>query len=255
MMKRKSSTKMAPPARTRERRLHSDHRKGMSAMSSIETIKQTELTPSEREVLTQDRARWRRMGEGGHLDDWLAYGPGLIIRRRLAMRIAFVNRPEGKGYAQAFGQLMNADGLDTMDKTSISAVLWLHDEAEHMNILREIREAMKPGERSRLNSPIAARQRVEKVLKARQGGTEDKLTTSPVSILKRQLADLGRELAHAQERLAAAENDGSRFDLRRDSVDAIVRVCTDSTVISETRATAIARGILATFKMRKAPAG
>src|ERR1700720_3496625 len=116
-MKRKPSTKTAPPARTRERRLHSDHRKGMSAMT-IQDIKQTELTPSEREVLAAERTRWRRMGEGGHLDDWLAYGPGLMIRRRLAMRLAFVNRPEGKGYAQAFGQLMNADGLDTMDKTS-----------------------------------------------------------------------------------------------------------------------------------------
>jgi hypothetical protein len=30
---------------------------------------------------------------GGHLDDWLSYYPGLAIRRRLAMRLAFVNRP------------------------------------------------------------------------------------------------------------------------------------------------------------------
>jgi len=41
------------------------------------------------------------MGSGAHLDDWLAYGPGLLIRRRLAMRIAYVNRPEGKGYARS----------------------------------------------------------------------------------------------------------------------------------------------------------
>jgi hypothetical protein len=39
------------------------------------------------------------------------------------MRLAHVNRPEGKGYALAFAQLMKADGLDTMEKTSISAVL------------------------------------------------------------------------------------------------------------------------------------
>ncbi len=93
----------------------------------IDTIKQTDLTVSERQVLDDDRERWRRMGSGAHLDDWLAYGPGLLIRRRLAMRIAYVNRPEGKGYARAFAQLMEHDGLDTMDKTSISAVLWLHD--------------------------------------------------------------------------------------------------------------------------------
>ena len=61
---------------------------------TIDTIKQTDLTVSERQVLDDDRERWRRMGSGAHLDDWLAYGPGLLIRRRLAMRIAYVNRPE-----------------------------------------------------------------------------------------------------------------------------------------------------------------
>jgi hypothetical protein len=94
----------------------------MTAMT-IDTIKQTDLTVSERQVLDDDRERWQRMGSGAHLDDWLAYGPGLLIRRRLAMRIAYVNRPEGKGYARAFAQLMEHDGLDTMDKTSIGGAL------------------------------------------------------------------------------------------------------------------------------------
>jgi hypothetical protein len=39
-------------------------------------------------------------------------------------------------------------------------------------------------ERSRLNSPISAKQRVLAVLKAREGGTEEKLKTSPVAVLK-----------------------------------------------------------------------
>jgi hypothetical protein len=106
----------------------------MTAMT-IDTIKQTDLTVSERQVLDDDRERWQRMGSGAHLDDWLGYGPGLLIRRRLAMRIAYVNRPEGKGYARAFAQLMEHDGLDTMDKTSISAVLWLHDAPERLSVL------------------------------------------------------------------------------------------------------------------------
>src|SRR5258708_32389763 len=86
---------------------------------SVENIKQTDLTQSEREVLKNDTARWKRMGKGGHLDDWLAYQPGLAIRRTLAMKLAHTNRPEGKGYAAALAQLMKSDGLDTMDKTSI----------------------------------------------------------------------------------------------------------------------------------------
>ena len=37
-----------------------------------------------------------------------------------------------------------------------------------MSILREMRDTMSVGERARLNSPISARQRIEKVLKARE---------------------------------------------------------------------------------------
>jgi hypothetical protein len=153
---------VAPPARDRERRHHDEGWKGTLAMQ-IDTIKQNELTASERTVLAEDRERWKRMGAGAHLDDWLAYGNGLMIRRRMAMRIAYVNRPEGRGYATTFAELMKHDGLDGMDKTSISCVLWLHDEPERLTILREIRDTMKVGERARLNSPISARQRVEKL--------------------------------------------------------------------------------------------
>ena len=64
---------------------------------SIDNIKRDELTASEREVLEEDRKRWRRMGTGAHLDEWLAYGPGLAIRRRLAMRMAYTNQPRRQG--------------------------------------------------------------------------------------------------------------------------------------------------------------
>jgi hypothetical protein len=37
------------------------------------------------------------------------------------MRIAYVNRPEGKGYARAFAQLMEHDGLDTMQLADLGA--------------------------------------------------------------------------------------------------------------------------------------
>lgn len=73
---------------------------------------------------------------------------------------------------------MEHDGLH-MDKTSISAVLWLYDDPEPMSILREIRETMTVGERALLNSPISARQQVEKILRAREGGVEETMRTSP----------------------------------------------------------------------------
>jgi hypothetical protein len=81
-------------------------------------------------LLKADRERWKRMGESGHLYDWLDYHPGLSIRRRLAMRLAYTNRPEGKGCALAYNQLMRAGGFDTNDKTPRCGRPWSCAEAQ-----------------------------------------------------------------------------------------------------------------------------
>jgi hypothetical protein len=144
-----------------------------------------------------------------------------LIRRRLAMRMAFTNKPEGKGYAQAFAELMKADGLHTMDKISVTAVLWLGDDPERMRLLRDLREAMTPGQRSRLNSPIRARQRVEAILQARRSGVDEgTVGASPVALLKHQIVEQAREIAELQHKLAKRE-EGSLFDLKHDSADDI----------------------------------
>lgn len=217
-------------------------------------IAQSELTASERTVLAEDRARWERMGGGAHLDDWLAYGPGLLIRRRLAMKLGHVNRPEGRNYAAAFSALMEKDGLHTMDKTSISAVLWLEDNPEHLRILREIRETMTVGERSRLNSPIAARQQVEKILKVRAGGVEETLRTSPFAMLKRKVAEQDRQLADLQERLASAQRDADRsfFDIKLDRAEHIGRALADN--VSQSKFRRIVDSALARYKAKQSPA-
>jgi len=225
-------------------------------MVTIENIKRTELTDSEREVLTEDRKHSRVMGTGAHLDAWLAYGPGLQIRRRLAMQIAFVNKPEGRGYVQAYGQLLRDDNFDTNDKKLMAAltnVLWLTDNPEHVSLLREIRETMSPGERSRLNSPLAARQRVEKVLKARNGGSEESSRISPVAVLKRGLVEREHRIADLEEKLAAVEHrDGSLFDLKRDTADDIGR--TIVATISASKVKAIIAALTNELKKPK-PAG
>lgn len=222
---------------------------------TLEDIKRTELTPSEREVLEEDRRRWKRLGTGAHLDEWLAFAPGLAIRRHLAMKLAYTNRPEGKGYIKQYNALLHADGLD--DKKlmpSLTAVQWLHEDAERLTILREIRETMTPGERSRLNSPISAKQRVLAVLKAREGGTEEKLKTSPVAVLKDKLVEHVHRIADLEERLAAAENrDGSLFDLKRDKPEDIGAVIVGT--VSENKAREIVKAITAALKSRQRPAG
>jgi hypothetical protein len=219
----------------------------------IETIKQTDLTQSEREVLKEDGERWKRIGGGSHLDEWLSFLPGLMIRRTLAMRIAHTNQAIGKLYSDAFAELMRADGMHTMDKTSVTAVLWLGDDPERMKILRDMRDAMTPGRRSRMNSPISARQQVEKIIKARETkGGEEKLKTSPVALLKEQIMEQAKEIAMLQTKLAKAD-EGSLFDLKHDKADDIAVAIVNS--VSENKAKAIATSIGAWFKSKQKPAG
>jgi hypothetical protein len=112
---------------------------------------------------------------------------------------------------------------------------------------------MSPGERSRLNSPISAKQRVLAVLQAREGGTEEKLKTSPVAVLKEKLVEQTRQIAHLEEQLAAAERrDGSLFDLRQDSAQDIGAII--AATVSQNKAREIAKAISAALSKPK-PAG
>ena len=63
------------------------------------------------------------------------------------MRTAHTNRPIGRRYNEAFAQLLRRDGLDTMDKVTVSALIWLYEpeHPERLEALREIRNEMTAG--------------------------------------------------------------------------------------------------------------
>ena len=140
----------------------------------------------------------------------------------MAMRLNHVNRPEGRGYAETLHQLyvdagsiaaVRANEPDEVRRdrnktmTTMTAVLWLNEDAQRITILREILADMTPGERSRLNSPITARQRVEKEIKRREaearkqkGEAEAEATSSKESKLaklERRNAELERDCGGA----------------------------------------------------------
>jgi hypothetical protein len=134
-----------------------------------------ELDAEDRKTLAEDRKRMERLGKGSQLDDWLAFGPGLLIRRRLAKNIAGLAETDpakGRRYSRAFKQQMEQDGLyrtkksDVM-KSTFTAVLWFYEEERRREILEEIRRNMTPGQRARFNSPISAQQRVLDELRTR----------------------------------------------------------------------------------------
>jgi hypothetical protein len=181
-------------------------------MTDEPSVMQSDLAEREQSVLAEDKERWAGMTNSAHLNDWLAFAPGLSIRRQRAMRIANTNKPEGRQYAGAFHELLRRDGLDTMSSASISAVLWLSDRPERMQMLRQILEEISPGERARLNSPITARQRVDSRLKA--PGMEMRRKSSTAGF-KERLAEKDRTIAELQAKLG--KRDGSLFDLTHDT--------------------------------------
>jgi hypothetical protein len=91
----------------------------------------------------------------------------------------------------------------------------------------------------------AAQERCE--LKAREGGTEETLKTSPVAILKAKLVQQTRQIAHAEHR------DGSLFDLKRDKPEDIARVIVGN--VSDHRACEIIKAITDAWKSKRQPAG
>jgi hypothetical protein len=147
---------------------------------STKSALRADLDAEDRKTLAEDRKRMERLGKGSQLDDWLAFGPGLLIRRRLAKNIAGLAETDpakGHRYSRAFKQQMEMDSLydrttksDVM-KSTFTAVLWFYDdeklEEPRREILEEIRRNMTPGQRARFNSPISAQQRVLDELRTR----------------------------------------------------------------------------------------
>jgi hypothetical protein len=147
---------------------------------STKSALRADLDAEDRKTLAEDRKRMERLGKGSQLDDWLAFGPGLLIRRRLAKNIAGLAETDpakGRRYSRAFKEQMEMDGLydrttksDVM-KSTFTAVLWFYDdeklEERRREILEEIRRNMTPGQRARFNSPISAQQRVLDELRTR----------------------------------------------------------------------------------------
>ena len=147
---------------------------------STKSALRADLDAEDRKTLAEDRKRMERLGKGGLLNDSLAFGPGLLIRRRLAKNIAGLAETDpakGHRYSRAFKQQMEMDGLydrttksDVM-KSTFTAVLWFYDDEKlderRREILEEIRRNMTPGQRARFNSPISAQQRVLDELRTR----------------------------------------------------------------------------------------
>jgi hypothetical protein len=199
------------------------------------------------------------MASGAHLNEWLAFQPGLAIRRRAAMRFAHTNEPKGPLYTAHYSLLLREDGFNTEDKTlmcALSAVVWL-DTPERKEILRKILADLSPGQRARFNSPITARQRVrakELEKPAPADGPPPPPPKPKKPTQKEQLADARREI----EELKRKQGDGgSLCDFKTSNAAEIGKTIAQN--VSESKEHEIHKAALAWYAERKkknrAPAG
>jgi hypothetical protein len=171
--------------------------------------------------------------------------PGLMIRRTLAQKIAGTQDLESDGYKKAFRAQMLQDNLYDAStksqtlKVTFTAILWLQS-PEHKAALAEIRSSMTPGQLARLNSPITARQKVERKLGITTVKPKPvKEPTDPDALAERN-KELVEELASEK---ALRADDASVFDVTAGTVQSVARTIVGQ--VSPDRARKIARAILA----------
>ena len=83
------------------------------------------LNVPDEEALNEARKALRNIKRGASLADDLKLVRALIIGRRHAMQAAQTNRPDGRGYNEAFSSWLKQEGFDTIGEQPRRAMLYL----------------------------------------------------------------------------------------------------------------------------------
>jgi hypothetical protein len=161
-----------------------------------------------------------RIRRGAHWTDWMYVADGFAVGRAKAMRAAGTNQPYGKAYTRAFGDWMKERPWareDRIDKGTRSNLLWA---ADHRSEIEGWRETLTQGERARMNHPTTLRRKFEAAHRVVDKDPNAPKKETSRDALVRENAELWDKNKKLEHRLEAG--DGSLFDLRRDSVEAIV---------------------------------
>jgi hypothetical protein len=224
-------------------------RKDPIAMTLLQ-LEQTELSEKDRTAIGEAEVIWKRLSAGSHLEDWLSLAPALEAGSRLAMRLAATNQPKGRGYNEHFSAWRQLHFPGMLAHT-VRAITWFQESPARMAALNEIRQEMTPDERARMNSPITARQKVEKRLKPKAeelDGAEPELTAT------QKLKDAIRRLEEENLQLRRDAEGGSLFDLKLDPAKGIGRTIADS--VGDWKAREIVKAIQERLKEKtRKPAG
>ena len=153
-----------------------------------------------------------------HWTDWTYIGDGLAVGQAKAMRRAGTNRPYGRAYTAAFGDwLAERPWAKNIDKGTRSTLLWV---IEHRSEVDAWREGLAQNERAKLNHPTTLKRKFDAANRIAAADPSAPKKETSHEALVRQNEDLWAENAKLKRQVESG--DGSLFDLRRDSIEAIV---------------------------------
>ena len=159
-----------------------------------------------------------RIRRGAHWADWRFIADGLDVGRAKAMRAAGTNKPYGKAYTRAFGDWMaERPWAKNLDKPTRNHLFWV---ADHLSEIEAWRETLAQNERARLNHPTALKRRYDAAHKVAAVDPKAPKKETSREALVRENEDLWTKVKKLEHQIQSG--DGSLFDLRRDSIEAIV---------------------------------
>jgi hypothetical protein len=145
--------------------------------------------------------------------DWQKVSAALAAGRTEAMRTAKANRPKGKKYNQAFGDVLKREHLDRIDSATRYQLLQI---AENLPAIEEWREKLDPDRRLKLNHPSTIWRNWQRTVKGSgeqsdevEQSSDEREDAAPVSIiaplttLVQQIAERGFTQAQLDDLLAA----------------------------------------------------
>lgn len=150
-------------------------------------------------IKSQERKRW---------GDWMLIGHGLMEGRRLAMKQAGTDRPQGRGYNVAFSEWLTRFKMTDLNESDRAKLFTIMEE---LPAIEEWRAA--DNERLKINHPtILWRKWREstKEKKKRKPGTspgEAARARALIEELQRRIVELEEELEAARERIAQLETE------------------------------------------------
>jgi hypothetical protein len=165
---------------------------------------------------------YERIKGGSHWRDWRFIADGFAVGRTKAYRMVGTNNQNDPRYKRAFKAWMDErPWARSIDKATRNHLFWVADNHSEIDAWRE---TLAQNERDKLNHPTTLKRKFDAAhrLGVKDPNAPKKETTREALLREIEAKDTEiKELKHRVQQMLD-DGEGSLFDLKRDSVEAIV---------------------------------